>query len=65
MPGCDQDTARRRIGEVRDTLETDGNLARYRFSFGVATLPPGTHKAADALLREADQAMYLDKAQRR
>lgn len=65
LPGCDGAAAERRIAGIRRALETRSGGAVYRFSYGVAASVPGDGKNAEALLAEADRAMYRDKEQRR
>lgn len=66
MPGCDGETAARRVGGIRSTLETrSGGGTVFRFSFGIAAFLPGDGSDAETLLSEADRAMYRDKRQRR
>ena len=65
MPGCGSAAAQRRVEAVRAALEAGKGGTRFRFSYGVAAFPSGDETDADALLREADRAMYQDKARRR
>lgn len=58
MPGCDAATAIGRIQDIRSAIEGE-----FQFSYGV-TSPPDSPKDAEALIREADLAMYQDKMQR-
>lgn len=65
MPSCDAAAAAQRIEEIRSLLETQrqgGTI--FRFSFGIAASSPGDGHDAQALLQNADRAMYQDKKQR-
>lgn len=66
MPGCDVESARRRIHEIRTAFEKkDGVDRKFLFSFGATSLHPGEERNAEVLLQDADRAMYQDKRQRR
>lgn len=72
MPGCGADDAAQRMREIRSAMEEacgtleelDAGSTGFRFSFGVTALP-NSRIDPEALIREADQAMYQDKVQRR
>lgn len=64
MPDCSPAAADSRIGDIRQLLESpreDGFC--FRFSYGV-TASAGPQTGAEALIHEADRAMYLDKLRR-
>lgn len=65
IPDCPLAAAESRIGEIRHLLETpcQGGCC-FPFSYGV-TAPAGHQADGEILIREADQAMYLDKLRRR
>lgn len=51
-----------RFNRKLDTRNESGvHLYRLEVSVGVATLPPAENETLDALLRRADEAMYLEK----
>lgn len=72
MPGCEAGNAAQRMQEIRSAMDEIGNTSEepdtgstgYRFSFGVTALP-NSRIDPESLIREADQAMYQDKMQRR
>lgn len=65
MPNTGEESADRRMDAIREGLETGKWERHMRFSYGISTYMPGSQKDADALLKEADEAMYRDKIRRR
>ncbi|BDF32124.1 GGDEF domain-containing protein [Lachnospiraceae bacterium] len=65
MPDTEAEAAESRMESIRETLESGYWERPMRFSYGVTAYLPGGSKKADALLREADRAMYRDKIYRR
>ncbi len=65
MPGCDAAAAAQRMEEIRGLLEA-GNRGGtvFRFSYGIAASNSGDGHDAEALLLNADRAMYRDKKHR-
>lgn len=65
LPGCTAEDATQRVQEIRGDLERSRQSeAGFRFSYGVTAYSDGTPDG-EQLIRQADQAMYRDKDQRR
>lgn len=66
LPCCCALAAHKRISEIREEIVVcrDG-LRRFDFSFGIVEYHPGDGTTISALIRQADQAMYLDKRRSR
>ncbi|MET3423207.1 diguanylate cyclase (GGDEF)-like protein [Actinoplanes tereljensis] len=66
MPGADEHTAgelaARLREEIRRPVEIDGAPVAVGTSIGIACRPAGSARSLDDLTREADTAMYEDKA---
>lgn len=65
MPDTSAEAADRRMETIREMLESGYWVRPMHFSYGITTYMPGDQKEADALLKEADRAMYRDKIYRR
>lgn len=63
LPGCAEETAKKRIGEIRTMMEQELSPP-LSFSFGVAYSPKESKDSMETVFRMADEEMYRDKQKR-